>query len=237
MISFFRHIRQKLLSQNRVTRYLVYALGEIFLVVIGILIALQVNNWNENRKTLKKEQASLIKIAQNLEEDIELLQKIIHEDSIIFENLSKISEQIMGANSIDDLNLYGSDRFRVELFYPNQTAFENLLSSGQIEIIQNDSLTQRIQLYYRSIKIIQEGTDFSLRNYSRDIEKFFMEFDHVRDHPNLKKKAIAAYRDDPFLLNSLYFKNGLILRQISNYSKVMLEAQGILALIEAEISD
>ncbi len=50
MISFFRKIRQKLLQQNRVTRYLVYAIGEIFLVVIGILIALQVNNWNENRK-------------------------------------------------------------------------------------------------------------------------------------------------------------------------------------------
>jgi hypothetical protein len=50
MISFFRKIRQKLLSQNKVTRYLVYALGEIILVVIGILIALQVNNWNEGRK-------------------------------------------------------------------------------------------------------------------------------------------------------------------------------------------
>jgi hypothetical protein len=53
MISFFRTIRLKLLSQNRVTRYLVYAFGEIFLVVIGILIALQVNNWNEGKKTLE----------------------------------------------------------------------------------------------------------------------------------------------------------------------------------------
>ncbi|WP_348719101.1 DUF6090 family protein [uncultured Algoriphagus sp.] len=53
MISFFRKIRQKLLTQNRVTRYLIYAFGEIFLVVIGILIALQVNNWKEKRKNLK----------------------------------------------------------------------------------------------------------------------------------------------------------------------------------------
>lgn len=50
MLVFFRKIRQKLLSQNRVTQYLAYAIGEIILVVIGILIALQVNNWNENRK-------------------------------------------------------------------------------------------------------------------------------------------------------------------------------------------
>ncbi len=51
MISFFRKIRQKLLNANTVSRYLAYALGEILLVVIGILIALQVNNWNEDRKT------------------------------------------------------------------------------------------------------------------------------------------------------------------------------------------
>ena len=54
MISFLRKIRQKLLSQNRVTRYLVYALGEIFLVVIGILIALSINNWNENTSEFVK---------------------------------------------------------------------------------------------------------------------------------------------------------------------------------------
>ncbi len=54
MTSFFRQIRQKLLSQNRVTRYIAYALGEIFLVTIGILIALQVNTWNENRNNKKK---------------------------------------------------------------------------------------------------------------------------------------------------------------------------------------
>jgi hypothetical protein len=60
MVSFFRKIRQQLLSHlpagkagNRVTRYLVYAFGEIFLVVIGMLIALQVNNWNEGKKTLE----------------------------------------------------------------------------------------------------------------------------------------------------------------------------------------
>lgn len=66
MISFFRKIRQKLLSQNRVTRYLVYALGEILLVVIGILIALQVNNWNENRKV----DAAQIKLLTNFMVDL-----------------------------------------------------------------------------------------------------------------------------------------------------------------------
>ena len=51
MIKFFRHIRQNLIMENKTRKYLKYAVGEIVLVVIGILIALQVNNWNENRKT------------------------------------------------------------------------------------------------------------------------------------------------------------------------------------------
>ena len=51
MIKFFRKIRQKLLSENKFSKYFIYAIGEIILVVIGILIALQVNNWNEERKS------------------------------------------------------------------------------------------------------------------------------------------------------------------------------------------
>jgi len=50
MIKFFRNIRQKLLSEGKTTNYIKYAIGEIVLVMIGILLALQVNNWNENRK-------------------------------------------------------------------------------------------------------------------------------------------------------------------------------------------
>jgi hypothetical protein len=69
MISFFRKIRQKLLSQNRVTRYLVYAIGEIALVVIGILIALQINNWNEARKARINERTVLKNLVQDLRAD------------------------------------------------------------------------------------------------------------------------------------------------------------------------
>ncbi len=55
MIKFFRKIRQRLLAENKFNKYLIYAIGEIILVVIGILIALQINNWNERNKTKAKE--------------------------------------------------------------------------------------------------------------------------------------------------------------------------------------
>jgi hypothetical protein len=66
MISLFRKIRQSLLQQNKVTQYLAYAIGEIFLVVIGILIALQINSWNELRKIRQYEVKMSEKIFENL---------------------------------------------------------------------------------------------------------------------------------------------------------------------------
>ncbi|MGB5203859.1 MAG: DUF6090 family protein, partial [Eudoraea sp.] len=60
MIKFFRRIRQSLLTENKIGQYLKYAIGEILLVVIGILIALQINNWNEVKKTEVKIKNSLV---------------------------------------------------------------------------------------------------------------------------------------------------------------------------------
>ncbi|MBT8323911.1 MAG: hypothetical protein KJO96_01335, partial [Winogradskyella sp.] len=64
MIKFFRHIRYKLMEQNKTGRYFKYAIGEIILVVIGILIALQINNWNQHRLNLKKERSMLFEIQE-----------------------------------------------------------------------------------------------------------------------------------------------------------------------------
>ena len=69
MIKFFRKIRQKLLSKGKTGKYLKYAIGEIILVVIGILIALQINNWNERRKFKNVEKTVLTNIYKNLATD------------------------------------------------------------------------------------------------------------------------------------------------------------------------
>ena len=90
MIKFFRKIRQHLLRDNKMGDYLKYAVGEIVLVVIGILIALSINNWNESRKNDLK-QALLVK---NIIEDLRL--DFIH----INKSLEQVSNQM---NLIDDL--------------------------------------------------------------------------------------------------------------------------------------
>jgi len=76
MIKFFRKIRQKTLTENKLSKYLIYAVGEIILVVIGILIALQVNNWNENRKKINNELELLTSLEQEILENIEQLEEL-----------------------------------------------------------------------------------------------------------------------------------------------------------------
>ena len=77
MIKFFRKIRQRLLTENKFSKYLLYAIGEIVLVVIGILIALQINNWNEWSKDRVKEKEVLVNLAENFELNIETLESDI----------------------------------------------------------------------------------------------------------------------------------------------------------------
>lgn len=81
MIQFFRKIRQKLLSEGNTGKYLKYALGEIILVVIGILIALSINNWNEDRKSEARKQDYYVQLLDDLNNDIISAEKIIEEFS------------------------------------------------------------------------------------------------------------------------------------------------------------
>ena len=77
MIKFFRPIRQNLIMKNKTSKYFKYAIGEIVLVVIGILLALQINNWNENRKNAVKETQLLMSFKKDLEENIIELERVI----------------------------------------------------------------------------------------------------------------------------------------------------------------
>ncbi len=81
MIKFFRKIRQRFLTENKFSKYLIYSIGEIFLVVIGILIALQVNNLNEDRKERKVEIRLLNELITGLSNDLSTLRYNIDKHS------------------------------------------------------------------------------------------------------------------------------------------------------------
>lgn len=147
MINFFRNIRKKMANENRPLKYLRYAVGEIILVVIGILIALQINNWNEHQKSKKDERYVLTEILKNLEEDAVLVDDIIAQRQkaktaiIALQNLTKSQMRFN-----DSLQFHLVSLLTFERYYPINNAYEILKSKGLQ--LSNNELTTKISRYY-----------------------------------------------------------------------------------------
>jgi len=170
MIKFFRNIRQKLITEGKMTNYLKYAFGEIVLVMIGILLALQVNNWNEERKDRKAERYYLGQLQENLHQDsvnfvsrIEQLEQIIIElDSAIlmlktpeFFQKSRFTDYIRRIMSTIQMN-------------PSRAIYDNLITSGDIGLLRNQKLTEKLFRYYNPDNSNQIWDD-ALVHYTRNV--------------------------------------------------------------------
>ncbi|MEN1785609.1 MAG: DUF6090 family protein [Bacteroidota bacterium] len=143
MTSFFRRIRQALVRDHKFSKYLVYAIGEIILVVIGILIALQINNWNESRKKEAQRLQLIVSLhadakttEKRLDFSIAMAQTINTKLTQFLNLLNKEGQQI----ARDTLTNYGSAIFQVASFRPALSSYETAVSTGQIALIANDSL-------------------------------------------------------------------------------------------------
>ena len=150
MIKLFRNIRKNLLAEGKTTNYLKYAVGEIVLVVIGILIALQINNWNDARKNHKYEQEILLLINQNLKNDsIALSNELIKaKEANVLTN--RLIEQVASGNYGDSLNYWMGKIISFERFKSQSSAFEVLKSKG-IETISDNELQLALISYYDEI--------------------------------------------------------------------------------------
>jgi hypothetical protein len=147
MIKVFRRIRQNILTENKFSKYLLYAIGEIFLVVIGILIALQINTWNENRKSKKDERYVLTEVLKNLEEDAMLVDAIIKKRQKAKAAVIALQKSMKPeTKDSDSLQFYLVDLLTFERYYPINNAFEILKSKGLQ--LSNNELTSKISRYY-----------------------------------------------------------------------------------------
>ena len=147
MIKFFRKIRKKLLQENRVSKYLLYAFGEIILVVIGILIALQINNWNEIQKNKDFEKEILEQIQSNLIKDKKTLENIAFnfEKAVISSN--KLLEGNWNSSQNDSLKFWLADIIQFDRFQPLTNAYEVAKSKG-LDLVSNKELRFLLGTYY-----------------------------------------------------------------------------------------
>lgn len=150
MIKFFRKIRQKLLSENRFGKYLIYAFGEIVLVVIGILIALQINNQNEAKIRKEKEIVLLTQMKSNLKDDLMDLEYNIEGNKMRLECNGVIRALIEEKTPYSDsLKPYFGNFFGNYQLMENKSAWESLKSIG-LDLISNDSLRNNVSSLYSS---------------------------------------------------------------------------------------
>jgi len=252
MIKFFRSIRKTLLNEGKTSKYFKYAIGEIILVVIGILIALQINNWN----ALKKQESNNIFLSKRLlvETDkniIELEKEIISiEKSInsLLKMLHLIGEDYHEVNPklVDSLiyNILGTPTY-----YFNDAVLNEALSTGQVSSFENDSLKNIIY----SIPTTMETVKFREQNIEHDTNTNLIPFlynyislrnvdNQFSNLDNLGKSQIKEI-DNRQILSMLFWENeidnlhyiySILLKE--SYRKLAKDLKSLKILLEKQIN-
>ncbi|WP_343485905.1 DUF6090 family protein [Allomuricauda sp. d1] len=203
MIKFFRNIRKRLLSEGKTAQYIKYAIGEIVLVVIGILIALKINNWNEARKNSNKEKAILKELHNEFKANLTQFEeaKNVHQKSfqaaeIVIRNLNRPETP----ESQDSLREYGSKVFSNITFNPSNGVVQSLISSGDFQLIQNDSLRRHLVSWRETLDDYTEE-EVALKNFWTDkVEPYFMENGDFLNPFNIKNFELLK---DPLFRNMI----------------------------------
>ena len=238
MIKFFRIIRQNLLSEGKTGKYIKYAIGEIVLVVLGILIALQINNWNEERKQSKLEESTLIELRANLNADMQDFLADINGYSTAANSCRNVIDFIDGKIPYNDsLNLH-LGKIRIQgVFAPTKVAYENLKLSG-IKLISNDSLRNTISNLYEVEYKYMEGyleAEYQLDNqvlseyYTKEMQEY---------SPYIYAKPV----DYESLINNQEFRNLLVHRKMkiedwfkNLYERNIKRARQVVEMIDNEL--
>ncbi|MUP44446.1 hypothetical protein E0K83_01645 [Gramella sp. BOM4] len=202
MIKIFRNIRRRLLRENRFTRYFLYAVGEINLVVIGILIALQINNWNEAEKNRDFEREILFQISQNLEQDKLRLEEIRERYLLALKSAELLISENQRHQTPDSIPFWLGDVIQFERFQPITNSYEALKSEG-LQLVRDKELRKNLGLYYDDqvnltinglgdvegafnlqwLPILEnQVVDFKFRHYLivEDFSRFFNETNAIR---------------------------------------------------------
>lgn len=201
MIKFFRHIRQQLLSEGKTGKYLKYAIGEIILVVVGILIALQINNWNQNRLQRVKTQNYIENIKNDLLIDMENIERLIDHGNSQIDEIDSFrsyisNDEITITQALDASLSLNTPFYR---YFPVNQTFLDMQSSGNSVLLSEKQRKALIDLIYlqnrleiANEKIIQTAlAEISGRNqYTTRRNDFHKLFNIKTNQTNLSKALL-----------------------------------------------
>ena len=249
MIKFFRKIRYDLMEKNKTGKYLKYAIGEIVLVVIGILIAIQVNNWNIERIDKNKEVKYLKNISLDLEKDLASLEYQIEfrEGRIIGDK--KLIKQINGmlVDNVTELTKNVVNSLMAERFTPTNNTYLELSNSGNLSLISNDS----IKLLLLELEELYKRNHFGIEHESFDYQEYISKpifkytntdqlFPVYTGEKTIEEQKITMDNFKALFENTEY-KNGLFIiglvsnEMISIYKEIVTKSEEIIEFINEEL--
>ncbi len=158
MINFFRKIRKQLADDNKPLKYMRYAIGEVFLVVIGILIALQINNWNTNRTERATEKDYIGRLAKELSNEIDYYKNVRNQFISKEKSLNRIiivwqSDSSILRDSLQYINDFDSAG-DISTWYSEPITWTQLVQSGELKLIKNQQLIDALFIYFNEVKKI-----------------------------------------------------------------------------------
>ena len=245
MIKLFRNIRKQLLNEGKTTKYFKYAIGEIILVVIGILIALAINNWNEGVKTRILETKILKELHNNLILDIDEIHNDVSYMDSINKACSTIKTYLETHDSPNEALFNTLSILRVTPhFDPNKSGYQLLQSKG-VEVISNDSLRNAISLLYeRAYPYYKRYEEERLRFHALHSEPVLLNYLYMNFNPSSKYygKFIITNEDYKTIKNDSNFLKLLAAIAFENSAvhdrgkKTEKNMRSLLSFLETEIN-
>ncbi|MBO3115189.1 hypothetical protein J4050_00425 [Winogradskyella sp. DF17] len=159
-------MRKQLLIENKMGRYFKYAIGEIILVMIGILLALQVNTWNNNSELKKEEQKILKSLLGEFKENLvkfDFAYKFHINRKRVIETIMSVNPKELATDSLINLMQGVNDNYT---FDPYQGIYNSIINSGKIELISNDSLKNKISRIQDIVRDYQEE-EIGVREFTK----------------------------------------------------------------------
>jgi type II secretory pathway pseudopilin PulG len=249
MIKLFRKIRYELMEKNKTGKYLKYAIGEIVLVVIGILIALSINNWNDNRNKRNEELLLLESIEQDFNENKQRLNQTIKaQEKMIFNSNSFITLMAnnkgkeVNQDSILKLKSYANSWYRAELV---NSSYLTIVNSGKGNYIQNLNLKKRLAEFSTDLESGFED-DYESKESLNFMYKISYEYDLMFMSKAEKKKlgidipkdsirkSIDLLISNKFYLGALINKTGIESARLAYQKKLLAQTDEILNEIKSD---
>jgi hypothetical protein len=243
------------MEQNKTGKYLKYAFGEILLVVIGILIALQINNLNEARKTRTKEVAYLKNIKVDLNLSILEIEDFIGRRNAQIKAGNRVIEYYNG-KPVANWNAYNKDIISIyawERFFQIDNTFQELINSGNLAIISNDSIKNgllNLDVFYKKLKYNEDHfrydaevtlyePSYGMLDINSMANNFYYQLSDGKmgEKGDLKKEDFEAMLKDQKQKNGFAFAVFEFTKMITSFETIKKECETIISLIDKDLAD